>query len=82
MSGTGLSIVATHVDSPNLRIRPVSKKQSVGYMQVRRSIFRITKTNLSIDHLRARSESKHMAAGSGIHGTLVSGLEAHCLTRL
>ncbi|EJD01371.1 aspartyl aminopeptidase [Fomitiporia mediterranea MF3/22] len=32
--GTGASIVATHVDSPNLRIRPVSKKSSAGYLQV------------------------------------------------
>ncbi|KAG6378832.1 peptidase M18 [Boletus reticuloceps] len=32
--GTGVSIVATHVDSPNLRVRPVSKKSSVGYLQV------------------------------------------------
>ncbi|KAF8575731.1 aspartyl aminopeptidase [Ramaria rubella] len=33
-SGTGLSIVATHVDSPNLRIRPTSKKSKLGYLQV------------------------------------------------
>jgi hypothetical protein len=33
-SGSGLSIVATHVDSPNLRIRPMSKKSSAGYLQV------------------------------------------------
>ncbi|KAI0796575.1 aspartyl aminopeptidase [Abortiporus biennis] len=32
--GTGLSIVATHIDSPNLRVRPVSKKSKVGYLQV------------------------------------------------
>ncbi|KAF8719143.1 hypothetical protein AX14_011404 [Amanita brunnescens Koide BX004] len=32
--GTGLSIVATHVDSPNLRVRPISKKTKSGYMQV------------------------------------------------
>ncbi|EIM88573.1 aspartyl aminopeptidase [Stereum hirsutum FP-91666 SS1] len=32
--GTGVSIVATHVDSPNLRIRPVSKKTGSGYLQV------------------------------------------------
>jgi len=32
--GTGVSIVATHVDSPNLRIRPISKKTNVGYLQV------------------------------------------------
>jgi aspartyl aminopeptidase len=32
--GTGVSIVATHVDSPNLRVRPVSKKSNVGYLQV------------------------------------------------
>ncbi|KAF8558871.1 peptidase M18, aminopeptidase I [Imleria badia] len=32
--GAGVSIVATHVDSPNLRIRPVSKKTNVGYLQV------------------------------------------------
>ncbi|KAI9574566.1 peptidase M18 [Boletus coccyginus] len=32
--GTGVSIVATHVDSPNLRVRPVSKKANVGYLQV------------------------------------------------
>ncbi|KAG6335536.1 hypothetical protein ID866_3566 [Astraeus odoratus] len=31
---TGASIVATHVDSPNLRVRPVSKKSNVGYIQV------------------------------------------------
>lgn len=32
--GTGVSIVATHVDSPNLRVRPVSKKNNLGYLQV------------------------------------------------
>lgn len=32
--GTGVSIVATHVDSPNLRVRPVSKKSNLGYLQV------------------------------------------------
>ncbi|PAV21026.1 aspartyl aminopeptidase [Pyrrhoderma noxium] len=32
--GSGVSIVATHVDSPNLRIRPVSKRSSQGYLQV------------------------------------------------
>ncbi|KAL5527455.1 hypothetical protein ACEPAG_6246 [Sanghuangporus baumii] len=32
--GTGASIVATHVDSPNLRIRPISKRSSAGYLQV------------------------------------------------
>ncbi|KAI5123402.1 hypothetical protein M0805_006108 [Coniferiporia weirii] len=32
--GTGISIVATHIDSPNLRIRPISKRSSAGYLQV------------------------------------------------
>ncbi|KII95242.1 hypothetical protein PLICRDRAFT_48205 [Plicaturopsis crispa FD-325 SS-3] len=32
--GAGLSIVATHVDSPNLRVRPVSKRTKAGYLQV------------------------------------------------
>ncbi|KZT71588.1 aspartyl aminopeptidase [Daedalea quercina L-15889] len=32
--GGGVSIVATHVDSPNLRVRPVSKKAKAGYLQV------------------------------------------------
>ncbi|KAK0206514.1 peptidase M18 [Desarmillaria ectypa] len=32
--GTGLSIIATHVDSPNLRVRPVSKKAKAGFLQV------------------------------------------------
>ncbi|KAG1755806.1 peptidase M18 [Suillus lakei] len=32
--GAGLSIVATHVDSPNLRVRPISKREKVGYLQV------------------------------------------------
>ena len=32
--GGGFSIVATHVDSPNLRIRPISKKVKEGYLQV------------------------------------------------
>ncbi|KAK7049600.1 hypothetical protein VNI00_005631 [Paramarasmius palmivorus] len=32
--GTGISIVATHVDSPNLRVRPISKREKVGYLQV------------------------------------------------
>ncbi|KIY46623.1 peptidase M18, aminopeptidase I [Fistulina hepatica ATCC 64428] len=32
--GTGVSIVATHVDSPNLRVRPVSKSVKSGYLQV------------------------------------------------
>ncbi|KAH8118405.1 aspartyl aminopeptidase [Phellopilus nigrolimitatus] len=32
--GTGLSIVATHIDSPNLRIRPISKRSNAGYLQV------------------------------------------------
>ncbi|KAI0772705.1 peptidase M18 [Irpex lacteus] len=33
-AGAGLSIVATHIDSPNLRVRPVSKKTKYGYLQV------------------------------------------------
>ncbi|KAG2152132.1 peptidase M18 [Suillus cothurnatus] len=32
--GAGLSIVATHIDSPNLRVRPISKREKVGYLQV------------------------------------------------
>ncbi|TFY72726.1 hypothetical protein EVG20_g259 [Dentipellis fragilis] len=32
--GTGVSIVATHVDSPNLRVRPISKREKSGYLQV------------------------------------------------
>lgn len=32
--GAGLSIVATHVDSPNLRVRPISKREKIGYLQV------------------------------------------------
>ncbi|KAF9482499.1 aspartyl aminopeptidase [Pholiota conissans] len=32
--GAGLSIVATHVDSPNLKIRPVSKRSKSAYLQV------------------------------------------------
>ncbi|KAF9075944.1 aspartyl aminopeptidase [Rhodocollybia butyracea] len=32
--GTGLSIVGTHIDSPNLRLRPVSKRIKAGYLQV------------------------------------------------
>ncbi|KAJ7179893.1 aspartyl aminopeptidase [Mycena crocata] len=32
--GAGVSIVATHVDSPNLKVRPVSKRTSEGYLQV------------------------------------------------
>ncbi|KAJ3855652.1 aspartyl aminopeptidase [Lentinula lateritia] len=32
--GAGLSIVATHIDSPNLRIRPISKRTKAGYLQV------------------------------------------------
>ncbi|KAF9452453.1 aspartyl aminopeptidase [Macrolepiota fuliginosa MF-IS2] len=32
--GSGLSIVATHVDSPNLRIRPISKRTKSGHLQV------------------------------------------------
>ncbi|PCH41261.1 aspartyl aminopeptidase [Wolfiporia cocos MD-104 SS10] len=32
--GAGVSIVATHIDSPNLRIRPISKKSKLGYLQV------------------------------------------------
>ncbi|KAG6813505.1 hypothetical protein H0H92_010530 [Tricholoma furcatifolium] len=32
--GAGVSIVATHVDSPNLRVRPISKRTNVGYLQV------------------------------------------------
>ncbi|KAI0307348.1 aspartyl aminopeptidase [Multifurca ochricompacta] len=34
LPGTGVSIVGTHVDSPNLRIRPVSKRSASGYLQV------------------------------------------------
>ncbi|KAF8169712.1 peptidase M18 [Mycena galopus ATCC 62051] len=30
----GVSIVATHVDSPNLKVRPVSKHAKEGYLQV------------------------------------------------
>ncbi|KZT62958.1 aspartyl aminopeptidase [Calocera cornea HHB12733] len=33
-AGTGVSIVATHTDSPNLRVRPVSNKAAGGYLQV------------------------------------------------
>ncbi|KAG6837544.1 hypothetical protein H0H93_007725 [Arthromyces matolae] len=32
--GAGLSIVATHVDSPNLKVRPISKRANAGYLQV------------------------------------------------
>lgn len=32
--GTGVSIVATHIDSPNLRVRPISKRSKEGYLQV------------------------------------------------
>ncbi|KAF5363689.1 hypothetical protein D9756_000721 [Leucocoprinus leucothites] len=32
--GAGISVVATHVDSPNLKVRPVSKRSKLGYMQV------------------------------------------------
>ncbi|PPQ67807.1 hypothetical protein CVT26_007054 [Gymnopilus dilepis] len=32
--GAGLSIVATHVDSPNLKVRPISKRSKSGYLQV------------------------------------------------
>ncbi|KAF9534813.1 peptidase M18 [Crepidotus variabilis] len=32
--GAGLSIVATHVDSPNLKIRPISKRSKANYLQV------------------------------------------------
>ncbi|KAK7061633.1 aspartyl aminopeptidase [Favolaschia claudopus] len=32
--GAGVSVVATHVDSPNLRVRPVSKRTKEGYLQV------------------------------------------------
>ncbi|KAH9482938.1 Aspartyl aminopeptidase [Psilocybe cubensis] len=32
--GAGLSIVATHVDSPNLKIRPISKRTKSPYLQV------------------------------------------------
>jgi len=33
-AGTGVSMVATHTDSPNLRVRPVSNKTAAGYLQV------------------------------------------------
>ncbi|KDR83853.1 hypothetical protein GALMADRAFT_236273 [Galerina marginata CBS 339.88] len=32
--GAGLSIVATHVDSPNLKVRPISKRTKSAYLQV------------------------------------------------
>jgi len=32
--GSGLSIVATHVDSPNLKVRPISKRSKSTYLQV------------------------------------------------
>ncbi|KAF8605288.1 aspartyl aminopeptidase [Ceratobasidium sp. AG-I] len=32
--GAGFSIVATHTDSPCLKVRPVSKRSKVGYLQV------------------------------------------------
>ncbi|KAJ7667921.1 aspartyl aminopeptidase [Mycena polygramma] len=32
--GAGVSIVATHVDSPNLKVRPISKRSKEGYLQV------------------------------------------------
>ncbi|KIK06798.1 hypothetical protein K443DRAFT_674082 [Laccaria amethystina LaAM-08-1] len=32
--GTGLSVVATHVDSPNLKVRPISKRSKSAYLQV------------------------------------------------
>ncbi|KAI0729385.1 aspartyl aminopeptidase [Fomitopsis betulina] len=33
-AGGGVSVVATHVDSPNLRVRPISKKTKATYLQV------------------------------------------------
>ncbi|KAF8316850.1 aspartyl aminopeptidase, partial [Clavulina sp. PMI_390] len=32
--GNGISIVGTHTDSPNLKLRPVSKRTKYGYLQV------------------------------------------------
>ncbi|KAJ7276307.1 aspartyl aminopeptidase [Mycena haematopus] len=32
--GDGVSIVATHLDSPNLKVRPISKRTKEGYLQV------------------------------------------------
>ncbi|KAJ7904415.1 aspartyl aminopeptidase [Mycena olivaceomarginata] len=32
--GAGVSVVATHVDSPNLKVRPISKRTKEGYLQV------------------------------------------------
>ncbi|KAF8165446.1 aspartyl aminopeptidase [Crassisporium funariophilum] len=32
--GAGVSVVATHVDSPNLKIRPISKRTKSAYLQV------------------------------------------------
>ncbi|KZW04133.1 aspartyl aminopeptidase [Exidia glandulosa HHB12029] len=32
--GTGVSVVATHIDSPNLRVRPVSARTKEGFLQV------------------------------------------------
>ncbi|QRV72845.1 aspartyl aminopeptidase [Ceratobasidium sp. AG-Ba] len=32
--GAGFSIVATHTDSPCLKVRPISKRSKVGYLQV------------------------------------------------
>ncbi|EFA80282.1 aspartyl aminopeptidase [Heterostelium album PN500] len=34
VAGNGFAITAAHTDSPNLKVRPISKVESVGYLQV------------------------------------------------
>lgn len=64
-AGTGISIVATHVDSPNLRIRPISKKTSAGYLQVGIETYGIELFESVLQNLTQRID---MGAVFGIHG--------------
>ena len=66
--GTGLSIVATHVDSPNLRIRPVSKREKVGYLQVGVETFVVS----LVLCWRLLTACVDMGEVSGIHGSIAT----------
>lgn len=70
-SAAGVSIVATHVDSPNLRIRPVSKKSTLGYLQVgvETSAFILLEKNFFSKDLKHLYTD--MDPDFGIHGWIV-----------
>ncbi|CAE6448940.1 unnamed protein product [Rhizoctonia solani] len=66
--GAGLSIVATHTDSPCLRVRPVSKRAKAGYLQV--SVLTHLCLIYLIIHITRRWELRRMVEEFGIAGSI------------